>query len=129
MNERETVFVEAYTHDMFDLADPAGAMMELKECRENNPEHYIRISAFDSTKGWETVRLSFIVDRPTVEPGFRLVRREVIWRQTASGRFGRIGPRQKVRRPQLGKSQQQIAQIALGVDGDRRNPIDRSLLQ
>jgi len=63
-------------HPMFDLTDAAGAMMELKECRANNPEHYIRLSAFDSTKGWETVRLSFIVDRPTVEPGFRLVRRE-----------------------------------------------------
>ncbi len=63
-------------HPMFDLEDAAGAMMELKECRENNPEHYIRINAFDSTKGWETIRLSFIVGRPSVEPGFRLVRRE-----------------------------------------------------
>jgi len=63
-------------HPMFDLGDAAGAMMELKGCREANPEHYIRINAFDSTKGWETIRLSFIVGRPSVEPGFRLIRRE-----------------------------------------------------
>ena len=61
---------------MFDLRDPAGVMGELEACREANPETYIRINAFDSTKGWETVRMSFIVQRPTAEPGFRLVRQE-----------------------------------------------------
>ena len=61
---------------MFDLRDPAGVMGELKACREANPENYIRINAFDSTKGWETVRMSFIVQRPTAEPGFRLIRQE-----------------------------------------------------
>ncbi|MDD2873254.1 MAG: ribulose bisphosphate carboxylase small subunit [Azoarcus sp.] len=61
---------------MFDLADPAGVMQELQACREANPDHYIRVNAFDSTKGWETVRMSFIVQRPADEPGFRLVRQE-----------------------------------------------------
>ena len=61
---------------MFDLRDPAGVMGELKACRDANPENYIRINAFDSTKGWETVRMSFIVQRPTAEPGFRLIRQE-----------------------------------------------------
>ena len=61
---------------MFDLRDPAGVMGELKACRDANPETYIRINAFDSTKGWETVRMSFIVQRPTAEPGFRLIRQE-----------------------------------------------------
>ena len=61
---------------MFDLRDPAGVMGELEACREANPETYIRINAFDSTKGWETVRMSFIVQRPTAEPGFRLIRQE-----------------------------------------------------
>jgi ribulose-bisphosphate carboxylase small chain len=91
-------------HPMFDLADAAGAMMELKACRENNPEHYIRINAFDSTKGWETIRMSFIVARPTVEPGFRLVRREgagrtvhytmesyAVNRQSEGARYGQAG--------------------------------------
>ena len=61
---------------MFDLRDPAGVMGELKACREATPETYIRINAFDSTKGWETVRMSFIVQRPTAEAGFRLIRQE-----------------------------------------------------
>lgn len=61
---------------MFDLADPAGVMQEVTACREAQPENYIRINAFDSTRGWETVRMSFIVQRPSVEPGFRLVRQE-----------------------------------------------------
>ena len=61
---------------MFDLQDPAGVVQELNACRDANPEHYIRINAFDSTKGWEAVRLSFIVQRPTEEPGFRLNREE-----------------------------------------------------
>lgn len=61
---------------MFDLNDAAGVMQELHDCRAAHPEEYIRINAFDSTKGWETVRLSFIVNRPSQEPGFRLVRRE-----------------------------------------------------
>jgi ribulose-bisphosphate carboxylase small chain len=60
----------------FDLADPAGVMADLRECRAAFPERYIRITAFDSTRGWETVRMSFIVGRPTHEPGFGLVRRE-----------------------------------------------------
>ena len=63
-------------HPMFDLADPAGVMQEIAACRDANPNQYIRINAFDSNKGWETVRLSFIVQRPDVEPGFRLRRSE-----------------------------------------------------
>jgi ribulose-bisphosphate carboxylase small chain len=35
------------------------------------------MSAFDSSHGWESVRLSFIVNRPKQEPGFRLERHEV----------------------------------------------------
>lgn len=65
---------------MFDLRDPAGVMQELTECRKARPGQYIRINAFDSTKGWETVRMSFIVQRPEVEPGFRLVRQEMAGR-------------------------------------------------
>lgn len=61
---------------MFDLRDAAGVMAELRACRQANPETYIRINAFDSSPGWETVRMSFLVQRPTAEPGFRLVRQE-----------------------------------------------------
>ena len=35
---------------------------------------------FDSSHGWESVRISFIVNRPKDEPGFRLDRQEVAGR-------------------------------------------------
>lgn len=63
-------------HPMFDLADPAGLMRELADCRAVHGDTYIRINAFDSSHGWETVRMSFLVNRPRVEPGFRLVRQD-----------------------------------------------------
>jgi ribulose-bisphosphate carboxylase small chain len=61
---------------MFDLRDAAGVMSELKACREAHPDCYVRLSAFDSTRGWETVRLAFIAHRPAVEARFRLERTE-----------------------------------------------------
>jgi ribulose-bisphosphate carboxylase small chain len=51
-------------------------MGDLAECRAAHPQHYIRINAFNSTHGVESVALSFIVNRPDVEPGFRLDRTE-----------------------------------------------------
>ena len=61
---------------MFDLRDPAGVMLELNACRKEFPNDYIKVLAFDSNKGFETVRMSFMVQRPAVEPGFELVRSE-----------------------------------------------------
>ncbi len=61
---------------MFDLKDPAGVMMELNACRREHPNLYIKMLAFDSNKGQETVRMSYLVQRPAVEPGFELVRSE-----------------------------------------------------
>ena len=59
---------------MFDLKDAAGLMTELKECRKVFPDRYIKVNAFDSTLGFETMRMSFMVDRPKREPEFRLRR-------------------------------------------------------
>ena len=67
---------DMWGHPMFDIADAAGVMMELADCRKAHGDLYIRMSAFDSTKGWESVKLSFIVNRPANEPGFRLRRQE-----------------------------------------------------
>jgi len=67
---------EMFGMPMFDLRDPAGILAEINACRTTFPNHYIRVTAFDSTRGWETPRMSFIVNRPAVEPGFRLVRQE-----------------------------------------------------
>ena len=68
---------EMFGMPMFDLRDAAGAMSEINACRKTYPKHYIRVNAFDSTLGWETVRLSFMVNRPPDEPGFRLRRIEM----------------------------------------------------
>jgi ribulose-bisphosphate carboxylase small chain len=67
---------EMWDLPMFDLKDPAGVMREIHACRNAYPNHYIRVSGFDATRGWETVRLSFIVNRPQHEAGFRLQRTE-----------------------------------------------------
>ena len=70
------VYWEMWGMPMFDLKDAVGVVQELNECRKIHGDLYIRINAFDSTHGWETVRLSFIVNRPASEPGFRLQRTE-----------------------------------------------------
>jgi ribulose-bisphosphate carboxylase small chain len=66
---------------MFDIKDPAGVMLEVTACRKAHPTKYIKVLAFDSRKGFETVRMSFIVNRPAEEPGFDLVRAEGPGRQ------------------------------------------------
>jgi ribulose-bisphosphate carboxylase small chain len=68
---------EMWGHPMFDLSDPKGVMMELDECRKAHPEVYIRLNAFDSTRGFETVRMSFIVNRPSTEPSLDMTRTDV----------------------------------------------------
>ena len=68
---------EMYGLPMFDLNDAAGVMMELAACRKAFPRHYIRLMAFDSTRGVESIAMSFIVNRPAHEPGFMLERQEV----------------------------------------------------
>lgn len=70
-------FWEMFGNPMFDLRDAAGIMMEIESCRNTFPNHYIRVTAFDSTHTVESVVTSFIVNRPKDEPGFRLVRQEV----------------------------------------------------
>ena len=71
------VYWEMFGNPMFDLRDAAGIMLELNSCRKTYPSQYIRLIAFDSTHTVESVVLSFIVQRPREEPGFRLVRQEV----------------------------------------------------
>ncbi len=68
---------EMFGMPMFDLQDAAGVMMELKNCRQTFPQHYIRLMAFDSTRNIESIAMSFIVNRPANEPGFGVVRQEV----------------------------------------------------
>lgn len=74
---------------MFDLKDAAGVFGEIAACRATFPNQYVRVNAFDSTRGWETVRLSFLVQRPEKEDGFRLDRTE------AEGRVQRYAMRHR----------------------------------
>jgi ribulose-bisphosphate carboxylase small chain len=67
---------EMFGPPMFDLKDAAGVMAEIRGCRSTFPNHYIKVNAFDATKGVESLRLSFIVNRPKSEPGFALIREE-----------------------------------------------------
>ena len=80
---------EMWGMPMFGLKDAAGVMTELKSARTARPQSYIRINAFDSSRGWETIRLSFIVNRPDHEPGFHLDRIE------EQGRIQRYAIRRK----------------------------------
>ena len=61
---------------MFDLADAAGVVKEVNVARKEHPQTYIRVNAYDASLGRQTVAMSFIVQRPSAEPGFRLVRQE-----------------------------------------------------
>ena len=67
---------EMWGHPMFDLRDAKGATMELDECRKAHGDAYIRINAFDDERGFESVMMSFIVNRPKEEPGIHMQRTE-----------------------------------------------------
>jgi ribulose-bisphosphate carboxylase small chain len=70
------VLWEMWGLPMFGIADAAAALHEVAACRAAYPDHYIRVSAYDAGLGRQTTALSFIVNRPAAEPGFRLDRQE-----------------------------------------------------
>jgi ribulose-bisphosphate carboxylase small chain len=65
---------------LFDIKDPAAVMFELAECRKANTTGYIKMNAFDASIGTESCVHSFIVQRPTFEPGFYIQRTEIAGR-------------------------------------------------
>ena len=67
---------EMFGLPMFDIKDAVGILGEVRSCRLTFPRHYIKVNAFDSSLGRESLRLSFIVNRPGKEPGFGLTREE-----------------------------------------------------
>ncbi|MBI1217927.1 MAG: ribulose bisphosphate carboxylase small subunit [Rhodobacteraceae bacterium] len=70
------IYWQMWGNPMFDLKDAKGVMIELDDCRKLHPEAYIRLNAFDATRAVESVTMSFIVNRPKVEPEIRLTRME-----------------------------------------------------
>jgi len=61
---------------LFGIKDASVVMYELDQCRAAHPTTYIKVNAFDATRGIESCSLSFIVQRPYEEPGFYLERQE-----------------------------------------------------
>jgi ribulose-bisphosphate carboxylase small chain len=70
------IYWEMWGMPMFDLADAAGVIDEIRACRRAQPDCYVKLNAFDSTRGFETMRISFMVHRPRQEAKFRLRREE-----------------------------------------------------
>jgi len=66
---------------LFDIKDPAAILFEINMARKAKPNFYIKVVAFDNTRGTESSVMSFIVQRPAYEPGFKLTRQEVTGRQ------------------------------------------------
>ena len=61
---------------MFDLGDDQSEVVlrEVRACREEHPDSYVKLIAYDATHGRQTTALSFIVGRPARERSFRLDR-------------------------------------------------------
>ena len=70
------VYWEMHGTPMFDLKDAAGVMAEVEACRRAFPNDYVKVNEFDPSHGWESLRLSFLVNRPEREPTFGLDRQE-----------------------------------------------------
>jgi ribulose-bisphosphate carboxylase small chain len=71
------VYWEMWGPPMFEIADAAAVLDEVNRCRGAFPNQYIKVTAYDSSLGRQTTALSFLVQRPAVEPGFGLERQEV----------------------------------------------------
>jgi ribulose-bisphosphate carboxylase small chain len=79
------VYWDMWGMPMFDLVDPAPVLLELNNCRKEHAGAYVQVSAYDRSKGRQTTALSFIVNRPSSEPGFRIDRLEFADRQIKYG--------------------------------------------
>jgi ribulose-bisphosphate carboxylase small chain len=71
----------------FDLSEDeaAIAMEDVTACRAANPERYVKIVCYDASLGRQTTALSFIVQRPREEAGFRLERTGLADRRLSYG--------------------------------------------
>jgi len=66
---------------LFDIKDAAAILFEINMCRKAKPNTYVKVCAFDNARGVESCVLAFIIQRPSYEPGFRLVRQEGVGRK------------------------------------------------
>ena len=56
------------------VEDTENIMREVRAAREAFPEHYVKLIAYDPTRGRQTTALAIMVNRPTVEKPFKLDR-------------------------------------------------------
>src|SRR4051794_21305153 len=70
------VYWELWGLPMFDLDEPDGVIDQLNECRAAYPRSYVRVLAYDARLGRQTTAISFLVQRPEVEPDLELLRAE-----------------------------------------------------
>lgn len=74
---------EIWGEPLFDLPerDVAVAMQAVRDARSAFADEYVKVVCYDRSLGRQTTALSFIVQRPEHEPGFRLERGEGIDRR------------------------------------------------
>jgi ribulose-bisphosphate carboxylase small chain len=75
------IYWTMWAQPMFDIRDAVAVMGEIQSCRAAFPRHYVRVNAYDRRHGRQTTAISFIVNRPANEPGFRVARQEASDRQ------------------------------------------------
>ena len=61
------------------------ALGDVRAARAAHPHAYVKVVCYDRSLGRQTTALSFIVNRPAAEPGFRLDRQEAPGRRVAYG--------------------------------------------
>ena len=61
---------------LFNVTDAAAIVYEINECRKAHPAVYVKVNAFNNARTVESTAVSFIVQRPSFEPGFYLSRQE-----------------------------------------------------
>lgn len=61
---------------LFDIASSAILLHEINQCRLTYHNFYIKVNAFNNQRGVESTATSFLVHRPSFEPGFYLSRQE-----------------------------------------------------
>jgi ribulose-bisphosphate carboxylase small chain len=59
---------------MFDVKDAAGIMGSVRDAIAAHPNEYVKLNAYDASRGRQTTAMSFIIHRPPNEKGFRLER-------------------------------------------------------
>jgi len=79
------VYWEMWALPMFDLDEPDGVLREVNDCRSTFPRHYIRVLAYDASRGRQSTALQFLVHRPASEPGFLLTRTDGADRRQSYG--------------------------------------------